>query len=100
MHQHTHTPTGETGSAGPPPSSSSSRALARQVLSRLRSDLSALEDRQAEHHEHMVSIGEQIARCRADVVALEALLAEVSLESLVRINGIQVGGDARVRISP
>ena len=96
------TPTGETGSAGPPrpPSSPSRRTLVRQILSRHRADLSDLETLQAEHAAYAARVGEQVARCRAGVVALEALLSEIPLEALLQLHDVQVGGDARVRLHP
>ena len=79
MTHHTHTPTGEerVTAAGPPSSSppivkTSREALARQLLSRIRSD----------------------------VAALEALLAHAPIPVLVDLVDVQQGGDGRVRISP
>lgn len=71
-----HTPTGERATAaGPPPLPdvrTSREALARQILSRIRSD----------------------------VAALEALLAHAPIPVLVDLVDVQQGGDGRVRVQP
>lgn len=74
--------------AGPPPPilTTSREALARQILSRMRARVEAMEA--------------EAQGARLELQALEATLGHAPISALVGLVDVQVGGDARVRLQP